>query len=222
MISRKLFFTSIALLFAGNYFAQAQDTLYFKDESKKAAKILEISEQEISYKLFDYQDGPTFKFEKKQLVKIKFANGLVENYASVVTQEPKTEVAEAGSDPTSKMSYKNIPIKDLTYLDGLQDAKQFYRGYKGAGTGSFFAGLFVIYGLPVPIITSISAPQNVHQFVPDNELYRLNPAYAAGFNDKAKKMKAGKAWGNFGIGAGVTVGLSFAILIATIASFGTL
>lgn len=220
MISRKLFLGFIAIVFAGNFHVLAQDTLYFKDESKKTAKILEVNDLEINYKLFDYQDGPTFKSDKKLISKIKFANGLVENYELVEPQEIKTENFVSVSDPASKMSYRNIPIKDLTYLDGMQDASRFYRGYKATGTSSFFAGFFLIYGLPVPIITSISPPKNVQQFAPDNDLYRLNPAYAAGFNNKAKQMKAGKAWGNFGIGAGITVGLSLAFIIVALSTLG--
>lgn len=203
--------------------SMAQDSLFLRDKTIEVAKILEINSIEISYRRFDYLDGPIFKMEKDRLEKIRYGNGVVEYLSRMVDRNgspsPNKNVANP-EDPTREMCYRNVPIKNLTFWDGAADAERFYKGYKGAGTGSYFAGLLLYYGLPVPIVTSLSAPKNARYFVPDQKLYELNPEYAAGYNHKARRMKQGKAWSNFGYGAGTTVGVSVILVIALLSAIG--
>lgn len=56
----------------------AQDQIFKKDNSKVDAKILEINQSEIKYKLFTYQDGPTIIVAKKDVALIIYQNGVHE------------------------------------------------------------------------------------------------------------------------------------------------
>lgn len=56
----------------------AQDQLFKKDNTKIEVKILEINQNEIKYKLFTYQDGPTISILKKDVALIIYQNGVHE------------------------------------------------------------------------------------------------------------------------------------------------
>lgn len=56
----------------------SQDQLFKKDNSKLEVKILEINQNEIKYKLFTYQDGPTITISKNDVALIIYQNGVHE------------------------------------------------------------------------------------------------------------------------------------------------
>jgi hypothetical protein len=65
------------LIFLANI-SYAQDQLFKKDNTKLEVKILEISQNEIKYKLFTYQDGPTIIISKSDVALIIYQNGVHE------------------------------------------------------------------------------------------------------------------------------------------------
>lgn len=75
-----------------------QDIIQLRDSKKIEAKILEIEESSISYKMFNYQDGPTFKLSSDKIYKIVFENGY--EYAFVEEKPSHNLPADA-------------PLKDL-------------------------------------------------------------------------------------------------------------
>jgi len=64
--------SSLFLIYIG---AWAQDVIETKDSKLIVAKVLDVSEQEVSYKMFNNQDGPTFHLATEQLLRIVFQNG---------------------------------------------------------------------------------------------------------------------------------------------------
>lgn len=213
-------FLILSLLWSINL--KGQDSLFFKNKKIEVVKLREISSTEVSYHKFDYLDGPIFKVEKEKLEKIRYATGLIEYLFKADEINDTLNARKISSNPAGaglENCYRNVPINTLTYWDGMHDAERFYRGYKGAGTFSYFAGLALIYGLPVPILVSLAPPKNAQYFVPDQKLYEFNEAYAAGFNHKANKIKQSKSWSNFGYGAGTTVGVTVVMLLALFAAF---
>ncbi len=72
---KNLLFTLFVVLTGTGY---AQDQLFKKDNSKIEVKILEINQNEIKYKLFTYQDGPTISISKKDVALIIYQNGVHE------------------------------------------------------------------------------------------------------------------------------------------------
>lgn len=69
----------------------AQDQLFKKDNTKVDVKILEINPNEIKYKLFTYQDGPTITVAKKEVALIIYQNGVHEVITTNETVPTPTE-----------------------------------------------------------------------------------------------------------------------------------
>lgn len=92
--------------------ACAQDQIFKKDNTKVEAKILEINQAEIRYKLFTYQDGPTIVLSKSDVAIIIYQNGSHEvfNTSAIPTE---TIVIEPGYRDYDK-------INDLKLRNGKQ------------------------------------------------------------------------------------------------------
>lgn len=67
----------------------AQDTIIKYSKDKVIAKILEISPEEVKYKKFDFQDGPTYIDKKSDIKMIIFANGVKETFYAEQPKETK-------------------------------------------------------------------------------------------------------------------------------------
>jgi hypothetical protein len=78
-IVKKLFVAAVLLtaLFAAQN-ANGQDIILKNDGSEIKAKVLEITDTQIKYKDFDFQDGPTRNILKTQVFRIAYENGKTE------------------------------------------------------------------------------------------------------------------------------------------------
>ncbi|MDF2451940.1 MAG: hypothetical protein K0S26_1444 [Bacteroidota bacterium] len=92
--------TLIFIALAGYCFGQ--DQLFKKDNTKIEVKILEINQNEIKYKLFTYQDGPTISILKKDVALIIYQNGVHE-----VLNTPAVETVPANG--SSMIVYNSTP-----------------------------------------------------------------------------------------------------------------
>src|ERR1035437_1108886 len=81
---RPVWITSL-FLFASLTFIHAQDTIIKRNEEKIIAKIIEVNQNDIKYKRFDYQDGPTFTVVKWELKYIIYGNGVKESFENFST-----------------------------------------------------------------------------------------------------------------------------------------
>lgn len=87
-----------ALFLAGMLFvltASAQDVIKMKDGKEIQAKISEITQDEIKYKNFDYQDGPTFTINKSDVSTITYANGMTEEVKATAKPAKQEEESES-------------------------------------------------------------------------------------------------------------------------------
>ena len=198
-------------------FAFSQDIITTKSGEEINAKVLEISTTEVKFTTAD-KTGVMQSLLKANVFMIKYENGYKE-----VFQEEKTAVAEPpalGQLPTAPAprfkdapNYRSLNQTDNLYLQGTNDASMYYRGYKGAATGTLVVSILSpIAGLVPALITSVSSPSGRNLSYPSSELY-AQAEYARGYNDKARKMKSKKVWTNFGIGAGI--GMILGIMVAS-------
>lgn len=79
------------------------DTIFLKDNQTIIAKAKDISPNQITYVMCDYQDGATFTMPMQEIVKINFANG-------------KLLIVQKESD--------NIPISPIVAENNQQDKEQ--------------------------------------------------------------------------------------------------
>ena len=75
---KTLFPLLIILLLSINCFSQ--DTITKRNGERIIAKIIEISLDEVKYKKFDYQDGPTYVNSKSDIDMIQFSTGIKEYF----------------------------------------------------------------------------------------------------------------------------------------------
>jgi hypothetical protein len=213
------------------FLVKGQDTLFLKKQIPLLVKVLEIKPKEISYLRLDYLDGPIYSVLRSEVLKIHFLNGLKDYYSEkdsitikrlalsnqdtggkAMNLEERIPKSSQNQQSQSEM-WNGKPIEQLTYRDGEWDARQYYTGYKGSSISSFFGGMSIVYGLPIPLLTSISSPKNYYLFAPNLNALEKNKEYAFGFKNRAHKIKAGKAWANYGYGMATSTGILAAFLL---------
>lgn len=107
--------------------------------------------------------------------------------------------------------FKDMSPQDLN-IKGEIDASKHYRKYKGAATGTLITSLVSpLLGLIPAIACSSTTPKLENLGYPDQQLFQKSDYYK-GYTKKAKRIKSGKVWKNWGIGLGVNIAL---VLIAT-------
>jgi hypothetical protein len=62
--------------------ASAQDVIHKKGGEKIKCKITQVTPEEITYKLLDEVDGPTYTIDKAKVVKVVYQSGRIESYVS--------------------------------------------------------------------------------------------------------------------------------------------
>ncbi len=163
-------------------FAQGQDKVFLKSGENIEAKILEINLDDVKYKKYSNLEGPTFTIIKSDIHMVIYENGESEIF--------KNELNKSDENMFSK---------------GQRDASLYYKGYKGAGTGTLFTSLLSpIVGLIPAIATSSTKPNHNNLSFPDEKLME-NSDYFMGYTKKAKKIKQGRVWLNWGIGFGANL-----------------
>ena len=132
----------VAMALSMSSSAYAQDIIRTKAGKDIAAKVLEISDEEVSYKLYDNQDGPTIRISTEKLYKVFFENGseyaFVEEVFShnLPADAPLQDLVADGNnvyimmdDPTNSFSEKDKYIRDYlreytpwNVVDSIDDA----------------------------------------------------------------------------------------------------
>jgi hypothetical protein len=79
-MNRNIYFFIAAMLFSLQ--ALAQDKIYKKNGDVVEAKVIEIGETEIKYKIFTDQEGPTYSVDKDRLKKIIYQTGREETFVN--------------------------------------------------------------------------------------------------------------------------------------------
>jgi len=124
----------------------------------------------------------------------------------------KSELTEERSSKDKNASNSN---DGDFFVKGQADASRYYKGYRGAGSGTLISSLLIpIVGLIPAIACSSTSPQDANLNYPNSELMKKTDYYN-GYTQKAAKIKKSKVWTNFGIGFGVNLAI---ILILTAGS----
>ncbi len=120
---KKIFPTIVFLLFAGAVFSQ--DYIYKKDGSDIAAKVVEITQDLIKYKQFDFQDGPVYSVKISEVNMIAYEGGRRERFnqpvetplspAAVLPEDIETSAAPPAADIQTNMdSTEANEVPELT------------------------------------------------------------------------------------------------------------
>ena len=118
----------------------------------------------------------------------------------LTSKEAEINTESKGSDSLTI----NQP-SDAFYLKGQSDALRYYDYYNVAGTGTFVISLISpLIGLIPAIASSSTIPKDKWLSYPNSELFK-NIDYQNGYRQKARKIKQGRVWTNWGIAFAINV-----------------
>jgi hypothetical protein len=194
---RKILFLIVLTVFNFSK-SYSQDLITKKNGEDLKVKVLEVNISEIKYKKFDNLNGPIFSILKSEVLIIRYENGTKD----IFNFENKEITTIANSQEA---------VNDL-FRQGQTDASKYYKGYKGASTGTLLTSIVAspLIGLIPAIACSSSQPEDQNLNYPNSELMK-KPDYYNGYTQQAKKIKQNKVWKNWGIAIGVNL-----LLIAVI------
>ena len=151
----------------------SQDLIELTTGDSIIATVIEVGVEDISYKINDSIDaGPIYKILKSDISYILYKSGRRDIFEDSISE-------------------------DELYEKGIEDAKHFYTGYKGAATTTLITSIiYPLVGLAPAIICSAVPPNEKTLGFPDEKLI-YNPPYRYGYIQKAKKMKLSRVWINW-------------------------
>jgi hypothetical protein len=176
----------------------AQDVIVKLSGEEIAAKVEEITLQEILYKHPDSLAGPTLKLSKAEVFMIRFANGTRE-----VFQE---------NLPENQARQEPVLTPDQMFLKGEQDARITYNG-SAALWGSAASSLVFPYGLVGAVVIGAVPPKVRPDRVPDISLLN-DPNYVKGYQKQAHRRKVGNAVAGAGIGTVTVLAVAMIVLLS--------
>jgi hypothetical protein len=186
---KKIILTTLTTIFTLTL-CFSQDMITTRSGESIQAKVLEVSQTEIKYKKFDNPEGPVYWILKSVVLMVKYENGTVDVF----------KVEKRSADSSSVIS-----LTENLFMKGQADAARYYKKYNGAGTGTLITALVSpLLGLIPAIACSSTKPMEINLDYPNSGLMK-NPDYYLGYTQKAKKIKQGKVWTNWGIAFGVNI-----------------
>ncbi len=182
----------IALIFTTTL-VFSQDIIKKTNGDEIRSKVVDVTATDVKYKKFEDLKGPTFSIRQSELSEIRYENGTTDTFLT------DTPVITSESTNQSTLSESEL------FLKGQADASVNYKKYKGAGTGTLIVSLISpLVGLIPAIACSATTPQDQNLGFPSEQLMQ-KPSYAEGYTKKAKGIKRGKVWTNWGIAFGANL-----------------
>ena len=105
---RKIFAIAV-ILTATSFSLSAQDVIVMKDSRKIEVKVMDVNVNDVKYKMFTNQDGPTYTLLKSDIASILYQNGNVESF-----------VSDAGTSFTSSAVGTPLTYKGGVRQDGIK------------------------------------------------------------------------------------------------------
>jgi hypothetical protein len=209
------------------------DTLFFLSGKKTLGKVLIVNNSEVKYKLWDYQDGPTYQASKNELSSIHSGRGKImdmkgtENQVSIdngarpVTESPTNNTGNNGVNNSENGNYSTSQQNPYSYNPqlynkGMTDARKNYTDNGGTfWVGCVSVGCTPVCGLIPAIMIGDNQPKEANLGIP-RSAYSEHPDYRKGYKEEAYRMKKKKVWNSYGIGSGIFLALCVAGFIASL------
>jgi hypothetical protein len=150
-VMKKLIILSFVLFVGGIIYAQDVIVQIKGDPIK--AKVLEITNETIKYKEFDFQDGPTRNIKISDVSAIVYSNGKTESFNQPQSAKNQTQGqisnTKTNEDPNKaknlNQNNNQVSIAEIPVEKEIPQAPKIYKGsyfMLGSGSGSSFGGLF--------------------------------------------------------------------------------
>lgn len=160
----------------------AQDQLFKKDNSKLLIKIVEVNPDEIKYRAFDNQDGPTYSESKANVSMIIYEDGSHETFT-----DNNTSAASQISPPQAASNVRYNDVFSMTESDSLWYYK--YSNNISMNFLSFFNNEIALvyqreffkehYNIIIPVAFGVERPNVTHAvyFNTSRTIYDNKPLY---------------------------------------------
>lgn len=149
--------TLVTLLVVLTISVKAQDTIIFRNGDIKSVKVTEVSQKQIKYIMWDFQDGPVYTTSVDDIYMIKYRSGTKEVYdqhkneqqfhvhQSAQTQdEPKYVRNNGGS---LFIDNRVLTVKEASQLLGYDRYNTFISGLRQYQGGGVCIGFSILLGL---------------------------------------------------------------------------
>ena len=212
-----------------SYQAFSQDVIVLDNKKEIYGTVKIITPHFIKYVPVDDMQGNLSKVEIKDVACIVYENGDKE-----VLRKNNEEAIQVIADPNAKggpnaaeIYYNDIsqPVfrssdddeKSTSMADkGRMDAKKYYKGYKGAKSGTALTACLIdpVVGL-IPAIACASTPPKSRNLTlgPAHEQLMQDADYRNGYKKEAARIKKQQVWNGFFIGTGIYAVLLGILLI---------
>ena len=177
----------IFIILTGSPAAVAQDIITLKTGEEMKARIIRLDRKDVTFIPSNGVD--TAYLLREDVTKLQYRSGII---IMLAEKEMPELFIETGNDSL--------------YILGINDASLYYKGYKGAATGTLAASIFFPWGLIPAIACSSKVPSKDNLGYPNEQLVK-NSIYYEGYEKQAHKIKKKKVWGGFAIGSGIYIGL---------------
>lgn len=150
----------------------AQDTIVLKSGDEIQAKVIEVNEVEVSYKKFNYQDGPTFVVSREKVFMIKYADGTHE----VINKEIEDDSEDEYEYQEPEYGQNILSINPFSFFGG-----NFSASYERVSSGGL---LGIRIPIAVPVFYSVGNQLGLNvdfKFYPTHQgkvRYYLGPSLA--------------------------------------------
>ena len=114
-------FVSLGILSFMFFGLSAQDIIVTKDSRKIEAKVTEVRLDDVRYKAFSHQDGPTYSLLKSNIASIVYQNGQVETFETSASS-PSTPA------PTAAAATRSAGVAPTPEIRGPH-RKNYYTGF---------------------------------------------------------------------------------------------
>lgn len=119
--------------------AVAQDVMVMMDASEKKVKVLEITDSEIKYKLYDDLDGVTYSTSRSKIFLINFENGKREIITSLDEKKNNTALSPSRVN-NANAQYENISDAQVKAQEDIHEKHLYFTVELNIG------GVFDIFG----------------------------------------------------------------------------
>lgn len=142
----------VAVLQLGLFSASAQDIIVLNNANADEieAKIQEVTQTEVKYKKWSYQDGPTFTIATKDIFVVKYQNGEKQRFNMMEQEQPYQQSVAESQSARSYAEYVPTKTKSVAQnsISSASRAKQPSTITKDSNTGfNGYTTLSYVHGL---------------------------------------------------------------------------
>ncbi len=213
---KPLFYCILSLFLYSHNVARCQDVIVKKNGDTIAAKVVRVNPFSVEFRKPEGTDSSILAINKSYINYIIYKNGVTDTFrVSDIQNGQNDHIYKV--DPESH-NYKGNYYGSMRLADrGTQDAKKYYKKYKGAKFFTALTAIFIPYNLIPDIIIYHTPPKPQNLGCPYPELM-LKQEYSTAYKQKAYQIKRKQMLKGELIGYGIVMSAVSILVIAALST----